>query len=138
MIRRLFGILYIPFIILTSLSARCQDDLFFKHKNAPGTDSLVKKFRTFLGKEVYNFLLDDSIRNYRRFYLVMEPPGALHCGSIIYKNGDEICVYADKLKYLNRYSDSGWDKALFYRETITSIVYLKNGTTFYFGVYSDD
>ena len=114
-----------------------QADSVHRHKNAPGTAPLIKKYKAYLGKPVYTFLLDDSIRHYVRFHIVTEPPGVLGWGEISYSSGNEIRIFCQHLHYLSRYNDHlDWSDSLFYKETISELFFLKNnGESYYFGVY---
>ncbi len=63
------------------------------------TTLLKKRYKQYIHKEVFNFLLDDSIRNYKNLWMGQEPPGVLCCLDVKLNDSVRISLHFHELKY---------------------------------------
>ena len=79
-------------------------------------------FGNYIGKNMKEFIHNDTIIPYQRCYWKTKSPGLLNHLQLIYIKGLFINVYAEKLKYIKAYSENeSWDWKLFLNEKITKI-----------------
>lgn len=90
-------------------------------------DILQISYSDYVGKEVFNLLLNDNIRLYQDFVFFDSRPAVL-AGAIIKMNKNiYLKIYTSKLKYLVPFNENmKWDKQLFYKETISRIRVYQN------------
>ena len=90
------------------------------------TTLLKKRYKQYIHKEVYNILLDDSMRSYKKLRIGQEPPGVLCCLDIELNDSVRISLHFHELKYQEMQNfDMNWNLNLLYKEKIS-------GITFYF------
>lgn len=88
--------------------------------------------KKYIGKAVYEFLLSDSIRVYKKIRFIQEPPLKLNHATISLNKNLYIDVYVDDYKYLNPFNeDMAWEKELFYKEKIGRLVVYENDKPVY-------
>jgi hypothetical protein len=89
----------------------------------PKTDSIpLADINKYLKKEVYLFLLDDRIREYKSIQFFSEPPFTLSGVVILLKDMTELIVYIEKPKYQKLVNlNLNWSMELFYKEIIYKI-----------------
>ncbi|MBL7712362.1 MAG: hypothetical protein JNL13_07865 [Chitinophagaceae bacterium] len=98
-------------------------------------DSSTKKaqsyYSKFMGRPVYEFLLDDSIRGYEKMRFNDEPPGRLYSVRIRQNKQEAVEIIICKYAYLKKENfDLDWDKNLFYKEEICRLLFYKNDTVY--------
>ena len=113
---------FIIFLVFGISSGHAFSQSFIKEK-----DSLNKHYKKYLQKEVYYFLLDDSIRKYKSTFLSDEPPFILSNLTIMLNNGVYIRLYFNGIKFQKNFNkDRNWDKNLIYKEKINKIFFYEN------------
>lgn len=94
------------------------------------SDSLLKwknYYSRYIDKPVYEFLLDDSIRNYKHISLSAEPPGMLNSAGITKNKKEYIQIFVCKYEYLTEFNElQKWDLNLYYKEKICRILFYKD------------
>jgi len=114
-------------IILISFCFGCLYT-FPQTKNKKKMDDILQiSYSDYVGKEVFNLLLNDNIRLYQDFVFFDSRPAVL-AGAIIKMNKNiYLKIYTSKLKYLVPFNENmKWDKQLFYKETISRIRVYQN------------
>jgi hypothetical protein len=109
--------LYIYFLLFFALKGLSQTILNTEN-------DLNEKYRKYIGKEVYNFLLDDNIRIYKLLYFSTEPPGVLSHVTLRLVDSLYVRIYINDLKYQKRYNEQlNWNEKLIHKEKISRIVF---------------
>lgn len=82
----------------------------------------LNTFNSFLGKEVYELLLHDSIRSFEKMIFFDEPPGQLRGALIVLDENNYLQIYISNFEFLDSYDEKRvWNKSLFYKEKINRI-----------------
>jgi hypothetical protein len=107
-------------LTLFLLSIFFSNHLYSQNNNTLTCDNVrYSKFEKYIGKEVFSFLLDDSIRKFSYISFSSEPPGVLRGIGVSLEDGTEVLVFVRKVKYQKTFSGNfKWDINLFYKETI--------------------
>jgi hypothetical protein len=120
----------LKFLVLTVLliQASCvQDQIMDSTRKDKSLENKAMGYNNFIGKEVYTFLLSDSIRHYSRYALFDQRPGSLSGLSLGYDTNTTIEVYVSKFVYMEKFSmDRDWYINQFYREKISRIKVIEN------------
>lgn len=117
--------LFICSISLISLKGYCQTSV---KENKVMETILNIKYSNFIGKEVYNLLMEDGIREYKSFTFVDNKPFVLSGAIIVINSQISIEIFVSDFKYQQQSNQKRvWDKSLFYKENISRIkVYVNN------------
>jgi hypothetical protein len=100
----------------------------FAQSRSPIRTQLVEQYKKYIGKEVYNFLLDDSIRKYESIAFASEPTGIFSYASICLRDSISIHVYVSDMTYKERYdTNMSWRPELIFRKKVSRIVFSYHG-----------
>ena len=115
-------------LTLLLMQASCvQSQILDSARNERCLEHKTMDYSNFIGKEVYTFLLSDSIRHYSRYALFDQRPGLLSGLSLGYDKNITIEVYVSKFTYIERFNmDRDWDINQFYREKISRLKVIEN------------
>lgn len=81
-----------------------------------------KVYENFLGKEVFNFLVNDSFRNYQDISFFDQKPASLSGLMLSYSDGTVVYLYVDKFQFQEKFNITrNWDMNLLYKEKISRI-----------------
>jgi hypothetical protein len=85
-------------------------------------------YKEFIGKEIFNLLLDDNIRNYKELIFFDNKPGQLNGVIVKINDFSYFEIYVKEFKFLNSFNPHRtWNKELFYKESIGRIkLYVNN------------
>ena len=84
-------------------------------------------YSDYVGKEVFNLLLNDNIRLYQRFTFFDNRPGVLSGTMVKMNDNIYLKIYTSELKYVASFDEKRkWDKQLFYKEKISRIQVYQN------------
>ena len=114
-------------IILISFCLSCLYT-FAQTKNEENKDDILQiSYSDYVGKEVFNLLLNDNIRLYQRFVFLDEPPGKLRGAIVRINDNIYLEIHTSKLKYIVLFDENRkWDRQLFYKEKVSRIRVYQN------------
>jgi hypothetical protein len=85
-------------------------------------------YQNYIGKEVFIFLLNDTIRSYSDLVLFDSQPGILRGALITFNKTTYIEITMDSFKHVKLFDPyRKWNKNLFYKEEIGQIKVYVNG-----------
>ena len=85
-------------------------------------------YSDYVGKEVFNLLLNDNIRLYQDFVFFSGSRPCVLAGAMVEMNSDiYLKIYTLELKYIVPFNENcDWDEQLFYKEKISRIQVYQN------------
>ena len=103
--------------------------IFSQTKNKKNVDDIFLQipYSDYVGKEVFNLLLNDNIKCYQDFVFFDERPGVLTGAMIKINHNIYLKIYISDFKYIVPFDENRkWDRQLFYKETIGRIKVYQN------------
>jgi hypothetical protein len=113
----------IRYIILTIFFVGLKS-LTFAQLTVRDSVAIRAKYKQYLHREVYNFLLHDDIRRYKEVIMGDEPPGVLSYLFIVVNDSVNVALYFKHLEFQEQQNfQRDWDLKLLYKEKIWRIVF---------------
>jgi hypothetical protein len=101
---------------------KAEDSLALNSHEKALLDKLAKVDKqTFIGKTVGSFIKQSTIKEYKDYYFIDEPPGHLNHLTLVYSDKIHIEIYAQKLEYTKIFSETGWNLKVYAKEKIKEI-----------------